>query len=215
LKIGAFETDVLMDIAARPPLVFAEGKGSWLIDHRGKHYWTSCRLGSELPGTLPAGNRQDDRGPGQAPDQPERGLLQRRGDRPGTAPVETVRPRAGFFLGSSGAEANEGAIKLARKWGSLHKGGAWQIVTFADAFHGRTLATMSASGKAGWDRLFEPKVPGFPKAYLNDVESVQRLIGPETVAIMVEPIQGEAGVVMAEDDFCARCERCAIGTTCC
>jgi acetylornithine/N-succinyldiaminopimelate aminotransferase len=71
----------------------------------------------------------------------------------------------------------------------------------ADAFHGRTLATMSASGKAGWDRLFEPKVPGFPKVQLNDLQSVQSAIGPETVAIMVEPIQGEAGVVMADDDF--------------
>ena len=201
MKIGAFETDVLMDIAARPPVVFAEGKGSWLIDHRGKHYldfvqgWAVNCLGHcppEIVKTIAAQAKRLISPSAAFFNDAAIGLAQRLSRLSG---LERV------FLASSGAEANEGAIKLARKWGSLHKGGAWQIVTFADAFHGRTLATMSASGKAGWDRLFEPKVPGFPKASLNDVESVQRLIGPETVAIMVEPIQGEAGVVMAEDDF--------------
>jgi len=182
-------------------VVFAEGKGSWLIDHRGKHYldfvqgWAVNCLGHcppEIVKTIAAQAKRLISPSAAFFNDAAIGLAQRLSRLSG---LERV------FLGSSGAEANEGAIKLARKWGSLHKGGAWQIVTFADAFHGRTLATMSASGKAGWDRLFEPKVPGFPKASLNDVESVQRLIGPETVAIMVEPIQGEAGVVMAEDDF--------------
>src|SRR3974390_3697920 len=90
------------------------------------------------------------------------------------------------FFANSGAEANEGAIKLARKWGAKNRGGAYEIITMDHSFHGRTLATMSASGKAGWDKLFEPKVPGFPKAQLNDLESVERAIGPETVATMVE-----------------------------
>jgi acetylornithine/N-succinyldiaminopimelate aminotransferase len=62
------------------------------------------------------------------------------------------------FFGSSGAEANEGAIKLARKWGQKYKSGAFEIITFADGFHGRTLATMSASGKAGWDTIFAPQL---------------------------------------------------------
>jgi acetylornithine/N-succinyldiaminopimelate aminotransferase len=105
------------------------------------------------------------------------------------------------FFANSGAEANEGAIKLARKWGAKTRGGAYEIITFDHAFHGRTLATMSASGKAGWDKLFEPKVAGFPKATLNDLASVERLIGPQTVAIMLEPIQGESGVLPASDDF--------------
>jgi len=83
----------------------------------------------------------------------------------------------------------------------LHKGGAHEIVTFANSFHGRTLATMSASGKAGWDTIFAPQVPGFPKAILNDPDSVERLIGPHTVAIMLEPAQGEAGVIPASLDF--------------
>ena len=76
------------------------------------------------------------------------------------------------FFANSGAEANEGAIKLARKYGALHKNGAHEIITFEGGFHGRTLATMSASGKKAFEPLFEPKVSGFPKARLNDLASV-------------------------------------------
>jgi len=190
-----------MEITARPPAVFVEGKGSWLVDHRGKRYldfvqgWAVNSLGHCPPEIVKTIATQAGRliSPSAAFfNDAAIGLAQR---------LTRLSGLERVFLASSGAEANEGAIKLARKWGSLNKGGAWQIVTFVDGFHGRTLATMAASGKAGWDRLFEPKVPGFPKANLNDLESVRRAIGPETVAIMIEPIQGEAGVVMAEDDF--------------
>ena len=190
-----------MDIAARPPLVFVEGQGSYLVDHRGKRYldfvqgWAVNCLGHCPPQIVEALHAQARRliSPSAAffNDQAI-GLAQR---------LTRLSGLERVFLASSGAEANEGAIKLARKWGGLRKGGAWQIITFTDAFHGRTLATMSASGKAGWDQLFEPKVAGFPKAAVNDLESVRRLIGPQTVAVMVEPIQGEAGVVLAQDDF--------------
>src|SRR5204862_2605325 len=105
------------------------------------------------------------------------------------------------FFANSGAEANEGAIKLARKYGSLHRGGAFEIISFEGGFHGRTLATMSASGKKAFEPLFEPKVTGFPKAQLNDLDSVKRLISSKTVAVMLEPIQGEAGVWPATDQF--------------
>jgi acetylornithine/N-succinyldiaminopimelate aminotransferase len=105
------------------------------------------------------------------------------------------------FFANSGAEANEGAIKLARKYGARHKGGAFEIITFEGGFHGRTLATMSASGKKAFEPLFEPKVAGFRKARLNDLDSVKALINDNTVAIMLEPIQGEAGVWPAADQF--------------
>jgi acetylornithine/N-succinyldiaminopimelate aminotransferase len=105
------------------------------------------------------------------------------------------------FFANSGAEANEGAIKLARKYGALHKNGAFEIITFVGGFHGRTLATMSASGKQAFEPLFEPKVPGFRKAKLNDLASVEALITENTVAVMLEPIQGEAGVWAATDQF--------------
>jgi acetylornithine/N-succinyldiaminopimelate aminotransferase len=109
------------------------------------------------------------------------------------------------FLASSGAEANEGAIKLARKYGKVHKNAAgqnrYEIITFDQSFHGRTIATMSASGKPGWDTIFAPQVDGFPKAQLNDIASVERLITDKTVAVMLEPIQGESGVIPATRSF--------------
>ena len=105
------------------------------------------------------------------------------------------------FFANSGAEANEGAIKLARKYGAKYKNGAFEIITFEGGFHGRTLATMSASGKKAFEPLFEPKVSGFRKAKLNDLESVKALISDNTVAVMLEPIQGEAGVWPATDQF--------------
>jgi acetylornithine/N-succinyldiaminopimelate aminotransferase len=100
-----------------------------------------------------------------------------------------------IFFANSGAEANEGAIKLARKWGSVRRGGAYEIITFDHAFHGRTLATMSASGKPQWKNLYEPKVPGFICIYEQDLSAVMRAIWPKTAAVMLEPIQGEAGVL--------------------
>jgi acetylornithine/N-succinyldiaminopimelate aminotransferase len=105
------------------------------------------------------------------------------------------------FFTNSGAEANEGAIKLGRRYGTLHRNGAYEIITFDGAFHGRTLATMSASGKKAFEPLFEPKVPGFPKGQLNDLASVKRLINDKTIGVMLEPIQGEAGVWPATDQF--------------
>src|SRR5262249_42608342 len=102
---------------------------------------------------------------------------------------------------NSGAEAIEGAIKLARKWGQKYRNGAYEIITMEHGFHGRTLAAMSASGKPQWRELFEPKVPGFPKVPLNNLEQVEQAITNRTAAIMLEPIQGEAGVFVASDAF--------------
>jgi acetylornithine/N-succinyldiaminopimelate aminotransferase len=201
MKIDSFETDALMNVAARPAQVFVEGRGSWLIDHRGKRHldfiqgWAVNVLGHCPPEIAQALARQSQRlinpSPGVFNDQAI-ALATRLARLSGL-------PRV--FLASSGAEANEGAIKLARRWGQRHRGGAYEIITFEQAFHGRTLATMSASGKAGWDQLFEPKVPGFPKARLGDIGSVEALIGPHTVAVMIEPVQGEAGVIAAPPAF--------------
>lgn len=98
------------------------------------------------------------------------------------------------FFTNSGSEANEGAIKLARKYGAKFLNGAYEIITAVNSFHGRTLATMSATGKKVWEELYEPKVPGFKHVPLNDLEAIKSAITPNTCAIMFEPIQGEGGV---------------------
>ena len=85
--------------------------------------------------------------------------------------------------------------------GALHRNGAYEIITTDHSFHGRTLATMSASGKSAWDALFEPKVSGFPKVPLNDLEAVKAAITDKTAAVMLEPIQGESGVWPAVDEY--------------
>ncbi len=201
MKIDQYETAALMNIAARPAQVFVEGRGSWLIDHRGKRHldfvqgWAVNALGHCPPQIAQALAAQSARLINPSPgffNDAALALAQR---------LSALSCLSSVFLASSGAEANEGAIKLARRWGSRYRDGAYEVITFADAFHGRTLTMMSASGKAGWDSIFEPKVPGFPKARLNDVDSVQALIGPRTVAVMLEPVQGEAGVIPATPQF--------------
>jgi acetylornithine/N-succinyldiaminopimelate aminotransferase len=191
----------LMDITARPELLFVRGQGSWLWDERGRRYldfvqgWAVNTLGHAPPCIH------------EALVQQSRLLLTPSPafhNAPAIALADLLCQHSVFdqvFFTNSGAEANEGAIKLARKWGQLHKDGAHEIITFGDAFHGRTLATMSASGKPGWDRLFAPQVAGFPKARLNELASVQALIGSGTVAVMLEPVQGEAGVHPATPAF--------------
>jgi acetylornithine/N-succinyldiaminopimelate aminotransferase len=201
MQLSDFPLHALMEITSRPPLVFVRGEGSWIYDHAGRRYldfvqgWAVNCLGHS-----------------------PRAIV----DALATQAATLINPSPAFwnassarlakhlvdhscfdrvFFANSGAEANEGAIKLARKWGAKFKGGAHEIITFDHAFHGRTLATMAASGKPGWDKLFEPKVPGFPKAQLNDLASVERLITERTVGVMLEPIQGESGVLPATDEF--------------
>ncbi|MFY9514675.1 MAG: aminotransferase class III-fold pyridoxal phosphate-dependent enzyme, partial [Rubrivivax sp.] len=201
LALPTRPTAALMDITRRPPAVFTRGRGSWLWDNEGRAYldlvqgWAVNTLGHAPPAIAEALATQSTRLL-----QPGPGLFNDRAAELATR-LATLTGLDRVFFTSSGAEANEGAIKLARKFGQVHRGGAWQIITFHNAFHGRTLATMSASGKPGLDTLFAPQVPGFPKATLNDLDSVQALIGPDTVAVMLEPIQGEAGVVEATPAF--------------
>ncbi|BCB25942.1 acetylornithine aminotransferase [Sulfurimicrobium lacus] len=195
------DTSALMSITNRPDIVFHEGHGSWLTDHTGKRYldfvqgWAVNCLG-------------------HSPDVVAQALAEQAKRLINPSPAFYNAPAAELaslltqnsvfdrvFFANSGAEANEGAIKLARKWGQVNRNGAFEIITFENGFHGRTLATMSASGKPGWDTLFAPQVPGFPKARYNDIDSVAALIRAETVAVMLEPIQGEAGVIPASDEF--------------
>jgi len=193
--------DALMDITARPQTVFVRGEGSYLWDDTGKRYldfiqgWAVNCLGHAPACVADAIAAQ-----AKVLITPSPAYYNAAGLKLAKALVDHSCFDQVFFA-NSGAEANEGAIKLARKYGALHKGGAFEIISFEGGFHGRTLATMSASGKKAFEPLFEPKVAGFRKAKLNDVASVKQLIGNNTVAVMLEPIQGEAGVWQATDQF--------------
>ena len=198
---AAHPYDALMNITARPQAVFVRGEGAYLWDDSGKRYldfmqgWAVNCLGHSPPVIAEALAAQAKLLLTPSPafyNGPSLKLAQ--------ALVENSCFDQVFFA-NSGAEANEGAIKLARKYGAKYKNGAFEIITFEGGFHGRTLATMSASGKKAFEPLFEPKVSGFRKARLNDLDSVKALISDNTVAVMLEPIQGEAGVWPATDQF--------------
>ena len=104
------------------------------------------------------------------------------------------------FFCNSGAEANEAAIKLARKWGAAN-GGRYEVVTFRQGFHGRTLATLAATAQAWCQEGFDPLPVGFAYADYNDLESVKAAVNDKTVAVMLEAVQGEGGVTPATDEF--------------
>ena len=106
------------------------------------------------------------------------------------------------FFCNSGAEANEAAIKLARKYTTDTYGPErFEIITMHNSFHGRTLATLTATGQAKVHQGFSPLPRGFTYATFNDLESVRRQITDQTAAVLVEPIQGEGGIVVADQPF--------------
>ncbi len=105
------------------------------------------------------------------------------------------------YFCSSGAEANEAAIKLARKWGGLKKDGAFEIIATLDGFHGRTLTTITASGTDKYKQPFAPLPPGFAHVPYNDVDALKQAVTEKTCAILLEPIQGEGGVNVPDDGY--------------
>jgi acetylornithine/N-succinyldiaminopimelate aminotransferase len=197
----AIDTHAVMFITQRPDVIMVEGRGSWLTDNNGKRYldflqgWAVNCLGHCNPGMIEALNAQAKKLINPSPAFYNEPMVRL------SNLLTTNSCFNKVFFANSGAEANEGAIKLARKWGQLNKSGAFEIITFDHSFHGRTLATMSASGKPGWDTMFAPQVSGFPKADLNDLDSVKKLVTDKTVAVMIEPVQGEGGVIPASPEF--------------
>jgi len=201
MKSKSYSFDSLIEITKRPPICFVEGRGSWLTDADGKKYldfiqgWAVNCLGHSPRVLAEALAKQSKKLINCSPAFYNEGMVRL---------AELIKKHSCLqrtFFANSGAEANEGAIKLARKWGQKFRNGAYEIITMDHAFHGRTLATMAASGKPEWEKLYEPKVSGFPKVPLNDLDAVRKAIHERTVGVMLEPIQGEAGVLMATDEF--------------
>ncbi|MFJ4155066.1 aspartate aminotransferase family protein [Pseudomonas sp. NPDC089752] len=190
----------LMPSSERAAQVFVRGQGSWLWDSEGQAYLDftqGCAVNSlgHSPGALvkALGNQA------QALINPgsgfhSRGLL---------ALVNRLCQSTGSeqaYLLNSGAEACEGAIKLARRWGRLHRNGAYHIITASQGCHGRSLGALSASDPLPCNRC-EPGLPGFSKVPFNDLAALHAQVDSRTVAIMLEPIQGEAGVIPATREY--------------
>jgi acetylornithine/N-succinyldiaminopimelate aminotransferase len=194
-------TTCLMDVVERPPVTMVTGQGSWLIDDAGKRYldfvqgWAVNCFGHAPRLVADALAQQATTLLNCSPAFYNAPMLEL---------AQLITAHSGLhqvWFGSSGAEVNEGAIKLARRWGQKYRNGAFEIITLQNSFHGRTLATMAASGKPQWEPLFEPKVPGFTKVPINDIGAVEAAIGANTVAVMLEPVQGEGGVIPATQEF--------------
>jgi len=192
----------VMSTYGRYPVAFERGQGCRLWDVEGKGYLdfvaglAVCNLGHCPPRVVEALQRQAARLlhvsnlyhiPGQS-------ALARKivnhsfGDR--------------VFFCNSGAEANEGAIKLARRYEHcVRNGNRFEILTMTQSFHGRTLATVTATGQAKFHKGFEPLVAGFRYVAFGDPGALERAVGPDTCAVLVEPIQGEGGVVVPAEDY--------------
>lgn len=193
----------LMTLIPRPPCVMSHGQGSWLWDETGKRYldfiqgWAVNALGHAPPEIAETLAKQATLLLTASPAYLTRPLLELSHELCAATGMSRV------FLTNSGAESNDAAIKLARKWAQTHRPGAYRLITTHDSFHGRTLACVAASGKPGWERAFPPMLEGFDKVPYGDVEAVANAITPETAAVMVEPIQGEAGVVLPPPGYLA------------
>lgn len=187
--------------AVRPDIVMEKGKGMYLWDTEGNKYLDF--IGGWAVNCL-----------GHCPDVISNALTQQASKLVNASPsfyndsmirlAKMLTDNSCFdkvFFTSTGAEANEGAIKLARKYGSKQLNGAYEIITTNGSFHGRTLATMSATGKKHWEALFEPKVPGFIHIPFNDIDAAAGAINPNTCAVMLEPVQGEGGVNVADKAY--------------
>ncbi|MFL6583968.1 MAG: aspartate aminotransferase family protein [Chthoniobacterales bacterium] len=184
---------------ARFELELERGEGSYVWDINGRRYLdlgggiAVCSLGHANPELADALNEQARRLVHVSNlyyTEPQARLAERL--------VGLIGPGRVFFC-NSGAEANEGLYKLARKFG--HENGRFEIITAEQSFHGRTLAGIAATGQEKVKKGFGPAVAGFRHVPYNDVDAVQNSVTPQTVAVLIEAVQGESGVVPAHPDY--------------
>jgi len=196
----------LMPTVARPPQVFVQGQGSWLSDADDRAYLDfSQGGGANSLGHSPQAVRDAIAQQMHTVINPGLGLHNRAQlDLVDRLCHHTCSDQA--YLLNSGAEACEAAIKLARKWGQLHRGGAYHIITVNNGCHGRSLGAMSASAVACENR-FEPQLPGFSQVPFNDLPALHAAVDAQTVAIMLEPIQSGGGVLPATEHYLKGVER--------
>ncbi len=192
-------SEFILPTYTQMPICIVKGKGSRVWDLEGREYldffpgWGVSALGHCPPMVMNAIKRQV-RTLIHIPNN----FLNVKQAELASVISEASYPARVFFC-NSGAEANEGAIKFAKKYGS--ETGRYEIITMKRSFHGRTLAAMTATGQEKFHHGFEPLMEKFFHADFNDLDSVKRLITPRTIAIMLEPIQGEGGIHVAKPEF--------------
>jgi len=183
----------------RFPIALSHGSGSYVYDVAGKRYLdlgggiAVCALGHANPEMTEAMVRQSQKlihVSNLYYNEPQGRLAQ--------ALVRLTGPGKVFFC-NSGAEANEGLFKLARKFG--HDEGRFEIITALNSFHGRTLAGIAATGQDKVKRGFEPMVQGFRQVPFNDLQALENALSPATAAILIEGVQGEGGITPANPDY--------------
>ena len=195
-----------MPTVARPAQVFVRGQGSWLWDSDDRAYLDfSQGSAANSLGHSPRVLINALADQAQALINPGSGLHNRAQLNLVDRLCQHTGSDQGYLL-NSGAEACEAAIKLARKWGQLHRGGAYRIISASTGCHGGSFAAMAASASAGTSR-FEPLLPGFSHVPFNDLPALHAAVDAQTVAIMLEPIQGEAGVIPASEHYLKGVER--------
>jgi len=193
----------LMQTYARLPVTFSHGEGVYLVDTDGRRYLDALsgisvtNLGHAHPAVTEAIQQQAARLLHTS------NLYHIAGQEALADALTAVSGMETAFFCNSGAEANEAAIKLARLYGHQRGVAKPAVIVFENAFHGRTLATLSATGNRKIQAGFEPLVSGFTRAPLNDLAAVQQIAAnnPDVVAVLVEPIQGEGGIRVADDAF--------------
>ncbi|TMC52549.1 MAG: acetylornithine transaminase [Chloroflexi bacterium] len=194
----------LMQTGRRLPVTFVRGRGCVVYDDAGREYLDLVAgiavnlLGHAHPDVVAAVSKQA----GELIHtsnlyftQPQVELAQRL--------VELSFPSRVFFC-NSGAEANEAAIKLARKWGAKNRDGAFEIITTTGSFHGRTLATVTAGGQHKYSDPFKPLPGGFVHVRYNDFDAIESATTQRTVAVMLEPVMGEIGIIPAAPGYLQR-----------
>ncbi len=195
------EQDLFLRTFSRTPLTLVRGEGAWVWDEQGKKYldfvagWAVDSLGHCPPVVSEALEKQA-RTLIQVSNQfytiPQLQLAQ-------LLIQHSCLDR--IFLCNSGAEANEGAVKLARRYGNLKLGGAYQIISTHQSFHGRTLAMTAATGQNKFQEPYTPLPDGFINVDYNNVTSIKQATSEQTCGIILEPIQGEGGVNVPDDGY--------------
>ena len=195
------ENKYYMQVARRQPIVLVEGQGSYIWDEDGKEYidftagWAVDTLGHCHPDLVNAIQEQ------------AKTLLQTSNQFFTIPQVKLAQILIDnscldrVFFSNSGAEANEGAVKLARKYGKLNRDGAYEVITALNSFHGRTLTMAAATGQPHYQEQWQPLAPGFKNVPYNDIQAIKDATTSSTCAVMLEPLQGEGGVNVPSNDY--------------